>query len=413
MSPARSRLAGFLSLVLLACAGPASALAGGTETPRVRILEPPPTRSVAGPTRYVVEVLPPAGRRIVEVRLFVDGHQVASLDRPPYETVFDAGSEFRAHTLRAEAVDDRGAVGATLGTTLYVSFFETIDVLGKRIPRHAILAGVVNRRGEPFLDIVQEEFELRVDGRREPLVEGGRDTRPLAVELLLDVSGSTIPYWHRIRRAADSFLSLLDEPDGSEISVFAGSSFRVAPFGHDQVAHRRAVLTFALAEPPQLQMIGSRLYDALALAIEAINVQPGQRSIAIFTDALDTGSNLSFEQVADVIHRANIRIDLIRFGRKPVGDYTSSTFLIRRMRRLAEDSGGRQWRIRRVEDIGPVFELLARQLKGRYRLVFAPETTVAGENRFHALKVKVSRKGGRVLAPAGFVDEAAGRESRD
>ena len=42
--------------------------------------------------------------------------------------------------------------------------------------------------------------------------------------------------------------------------------------------------------------------------------------------------------------------------------------------------------------------------KGRYRLVFAPETAVAGENRFHALKVKVSRKGGRVLAPAGFVE---------
>jgi VWFA-related protein len=401
MSP---RLGRFLPAVLAACTGLVSPLATAGETPQVRILEPPPTRAAAGPTRYVVDVVPAAGRKIVEVRLFVDGHRVATLDAPPYEAVFDAGDKFRAHTLRAEAVDDRGALGATLGTTLYVSFVETIDVLGDRIPKHSILAGVVDRRGEPLLDIAPDEFRLRVDGRGEPLVEVGPDTRPLAVELLLDVSGSTIPYWHRIRRAADSFLSLLDDADGSEVTLFAGTSFRVAPFGHDQVAHRRAVLTFALAEPPQLQMVGSRLYDALALAIEAINVQPGQRSIAIFTDALDTGSDLSFEQVADVIHRANIRIDVIRFGRKPVGDYTSSTFLIRRLRRLAEESGGREWRIRRIEDIDPVFKLLARQIKGRYRLVFAPETAVAGEGRFHPIRVKVTRKGGRVLAPAGFVE---------
>jgi VWFA-related protein len=340
----------------------------------------------------------------VEVRLFVDGHEVASLDQPPYEAVFDAGNQFRAHTLRAEAVDDQGAVGADLGTTLYVSFVETIDVLGERIPKRAILAGVVNRRDEPMLDIARDELRLRVNGRREPLVQAARDTRPLAVELLLDVSGSTIPYWHRIRLAAHRFLSLLDEADGSEVTLFAGSSFRVAPFGRDHMAGSQAVLTFELADPPQLQLVGSHLYDALALAIEAINVQPGQRSIAVFTDTLDTSSNLSFEQVADVIRRANIRIDLIRFGRKPVGSYTSSTFLIRRMRRLAKESGGREWRIRRIEDIDPVFELLARQLKGRYRLVFAPEGITPEENRFHPLKVKVSRKGGRVLAPAGFME---------
>jgi VWFA-related protein len=403
-----SRVVGAAALLLAAfLLGNDGRLLAGAQAgvPQVRILEPPPTRAVAGPTRFAVEVEPAPGRRIVEVRLYVDGHRVAVLRKPPWETIFDAGTRLGAHTLRVEAQDDAGAVGADLGTTLYVSFVERITVIGDWVPRRAVQVGVVDRRGEPVLDLAAGEFMLRSDGRRQLLLEAARDTRPLAVELLLDLSGSTAPYLPQIRDAANRFLSLLHEEDGSEISVFAGSVYRVAPFGHDHVASRQAVLAFQpLEEPLRFQPVGSLLYDALAQAIEAINMRPGQRSIAVFTDSLDTGSRLSFPQVADVIHRASIRIDFIRFGRKPVGAYSRSTLLIRRMRRLAEESGGREWRIRDVDDIVPTFELLARQLKGRYRLVFAPEIEKGRKERLHPLRIRVDRGGARVLAPAGFVD---------
>ncbi len=106
----------------------------------------------------------------------------------------------------------------------------------------------------------------------------------------------------------------------------------------------------------------------------------------------------------DVIRRANIRIDAIRFGRKPIGAWEESTRLIKLMRELAEETGGREWRIKEGEQIVPTFQFLVRQLKGRYRLVFAADPRTGRKERYRKLKIRVSRPGVRVLAPAGFYD---------
>ena len=389
-------------------AGVATADGTPATTPplQLEIVAPSTARVAVGPTRFAVHVDVPEGRRVVEVRLYVDGKPLAMLSSPPYEAMFDAGTALRAHTLRAEAEDDLGHTAADFATTLYLSYVEEVDVKAAAVPRHAIQVGVIDRRRQPIPDLDPQQFILRVDHRIEPLLSAERDRRPLAVEILLDVSGSTLAFLPQIREAADRFVSSLDPGDGSEVSVFAGSTVRLAPFSHDHEQTRRRLRTIRFElEIPDLEMYGSHLYDALAHAVEAINVQPGQRSIVVFTDTFDTGSDLPYEQVAGVIRRANIRVDLIRFGQRSTGAL-ADTRLIKQMRRLAAETGGREWRIRYPEDILATFDLLRRQLTGRYRLVFAPDRAGAGAG-YRRLKVSVARKGARVLAPAGFYEEAS------
>lgn len=412
--PARCLLFLCLAAAGLFCEAPAA----DTDVPRIRIISPPRDRVAFGATRFAVEVRPAPGRRIVRVRLVVDGKELAVLTQDPYEAEFDAGTSLAAHTLRAEVVDDVGRSGVDFSATLHVSYVEEVEVVGRALPRRAILVGVVDRRGEPITDLKLEEFLLRVEGDHDPLLLQARlDTRPLAVELLLDASGSTLPYWGGIKKGAERFVYQLDEADGSEVSIFAGSTLRVAPFGHDHVATREAILSvfanigaefltleFGTVVASEFNGAGSLLYDALAHSVEAINVQLGQRSITVLTDAFDTGSELDREQVFDVIRRANIRIDAIRFGRKPTGAWEESTRLIKLMRKLAKETGGQEWRVKAYEQIVPTFELLARQLKGRYRLVFAADFRAGRKERYRKLKIGVSRPGARVLAPAGFFD---------
>ncbi|MFQ5669608.1 MAG: Ig-like domain-containing protein [Acidobacteriota bacterium] len=405
----RPMASSLLLLVLLATAPDGSARPQEETTQpsssalRVQIIAPPPHQVVAGPTRFAVKAEAATGRRIVQVRLFVNGRKVAVLASPPYETTFDAGQSFRSHTLRAEAVDDQGRLAADFATTRYVSFIEEMDVRTGRVAKELLLVGVLDRRKNPVRDLQRSDFEMRVDGAKEALVQVALDQRPLAVELLLDVSGSTVPYFPEIRRAASRFISFMSSDDGTEVSVFAGSTQTIAPFGTDHIGNRSTILTFRFQDDlPDLRPYGSHLYDALARSVESINVQPGQRSIAVFTDTFDTGSELSYKKVAEVIQRANIRIDLIRFGRRPAGDWSYSTRLLKRMRTLVRDTGGEEWTIRDPSDIVPTFEKLASHLKGRYRVVFAPEKE--GPPRRHRLHFRMARRGLRVHAPSGYYD---------
>jgi hypothetical protein len=68
------------------------------------------------------------------------------------------------------------------------------------------------------------------------------------------------------------------------------------------------------------------------------------------------------------------------------------------------ETGGQEWRIKYPEKVAPAFQVLARQLKARYSLVFAADPEVDPGERFRRIQVSVDRPRVHVLAPAGFYD---------
>ncbi|MCZ6600945.1 MAG: VWA domain-containing protein, partial [Acidobacteria bacterium] len=391
--------------------------AGETGAPEVQIITPTPSHVVVGRTLIVVEAVPAAGRRIVEVRMFVDGERLAVLIAPPYEVVFDAGDSFAPRTLRVEAEDDLGHVGVHFSATRYISYLEHVEVEAEAVAKRSVLVTVLDREDEPILDLEPEEFALRVDGKPEILLEAAPDQRPLAVELQLDISGSILPYLALVKRAAERFVNQLDQGDGTEVSLFAGSTLAISPFSHDHEMTRSAilgvqvdplkgltVLNFGQVMATEFNGVGSRVYDAMAYSVETINVQPGQRSIVVFTDAFDTGSRISPTQIFDVIRRSNLRIDAVRFGKRGAGEWVSGARQINILRKTVHETGGQEWRIKKPEQIVPMFQRLARQLKARYRLVFVADPKTGPRERYRKLQVSVARPHVRVLAPSGFYD---------
>jgi VWFA-related protein len=392
----------FASLALGTSAG-----VGGEEAVmkplQVHIVEPGPDRAAVGPTLFRVTVEAPGGRRVVRVILSVDGHVVGDLSQPPWQVIFDAGKTLHPHTLRAEVQDDSGAQASDLSTSLYISYVEQVEVVGAPAVRYAIQAGVMDNQRRPVRDLAAELFSLRLRGKPEQLISAAMDDRPLAVEILLDVSGTTVVYWPQIRDGANGFISQLEEEDGSEVMIFAGDVGRLVGFTHDHAYARGKVLTMShVLDYPGFNPYGTHLYDALAAGIEEINVRPGQRSLVVLTDSQDFGSTISFEQVAGVIRRAGMRLDVVRFGRRPASGWSEATRMVKQLRNLAEDSGGMEWVVVDSEQIPGVFRTLANQLKSRYRLVFAPDLLPREQARQVPLKVKVARRGVRVLAPASL-----------
>ncbi|TDI31103.1 MAG: hypothetical protein E2P03_08330 [Acidobacteria bacterium] len=97
-------------------------------------------------------------------------------------------------------------------------------------------------------------------------------------------------------------------------------------------------------------------------------------------------------------------MDAVRFGKPAAGSWSSDRQQIKILRRLAHETGGQEWRIKYPEKIEPAFQRLARQLKARYRLVFAADPKPGPKERYRKLQVKVNRPHVRVLAPTGFYD---------
>lgn len=391
------------ALLLLALTFPAALpLAALSGAPRIRIVTPTPTRVASGPTPILAEVDAAAGRRIVTVRIYADGILLATLSAPPWQAVFDAGEAIRGHSLRIEAVDDQGAEGRAFGTTLHLPFIEEVEVRGDVWKPGTVAVNVLDKKDQPLTDVAAGELTARLSRRPAVVDSAVRDTRPLVVELLFDVSGSTIPYHVMMRRSAERFLSTLQPEDSQEILLFAAATHRLAPFGHDHLQARRAILTSDLMAPIRQGAGGlrTRLYDALVTAIESVNPRAGQRSILVLTDTLDTDSLTSWEEIREVVRHAGIRIDVFRYGSTPVADWGEARQLMLRFETLAEESGGMLWRIRDPEDLAPAFSQLARMLRARYRAqIEAPGPPAPGWRR---LAIDVKRKRCRVLAPAGI-----------
>jgi hypothetical protein len=367
----------------------------------IRITRPTPDMAAVGPTLVQVQIQTPPGRKVVRVILSVDGHLIGDLSRPPWQAMFDAGETLHPHTLRAEVHDDSGAHATDLSTTLYISYVEEVEVVGARATRYAIQAAVLDGHRTPIRNLTPDLFTFHLRGESETLISAALDERPLSVEILLDVSGTTLTYWPQIREAANRFISLLEEEDGSETMIFAGDVGRLVGFTHDHAAARKKILTMQdTLNYPDFNPYGTHLYDALAAGIEEINVRPGQRSLVVLTDSLDMGSTISYKLIERVVRQAGLRLDVVRFGRRPASGWSEATRMMKQLRNLAQASGGMEWPVYYSDEIPGVFGKLARQLKSRYRLVIAPDLTAPEQGRTLPLKVKVARRNVKVLAPA-------------
>ncbi len=78
-------------------------------------IRPPPERLITGRVRVGADA---EGSNIHHLAFSVDGRELLSKRRPPYEVEIDIGPAPRAHTLRVDAYDEQGSVLATDQVTL-------------------------------------------------------------------------------------------------------------------------------------------------------------------------------------------------------------------------------------------------------------------------------------------------------
>lgn len=141
-----------------------------------------------------------------------------------------------------------------------------------------------DKSGVYITDLQQEEFSISEDGVPHQIAFFGKVAAPFHVVLMLDTSSSTMDKLRQIQQAASVFLDQLQTADRVKVI-----SFDDTVKDHNEFTNDRNVLKNAIYGTRSGQ--GTKVYDAVALALDTIRKIKGRKAIVLFSDGMDWHSD--------------------------------------------------------------------------------------------------------------------------
>ena len=259
--------------------------------------------------------------------------------------------------------------------------------------------------GRPVTGLSSEDFEVLEDGVLQKVAFAGSEDVPFNLAILLDLSGSTRPDRASMRAAAAKLVGLARPGDRVALYALAGGAFHVV----SKLTDERERLLRTIQRIPDVSG-ASPLYDTVVLAYaEDLRYRPGERNgLIVISDGIDNQvshqqmpSRVSFKKLVEAAGQVDALIYPVflrsgeRFGRG------WSRKARKRMQKLADASGGRLFPALSIQDLEPVFPLVADELRSVYSVAYYPKNQVfRGEWRM--VNARVTRPGVKVRARVGY-----------
>jgi Ca-activated chloride channel family protein len=289
---------------------------------------------------------------------------------------------------------------STLGAQQPASVQEPTFRAGTRtVP---IYASVTDDIGRFVLDLHRDDFEVRDDGKVQPITLFTTDVQPLTAVVLLDGSRSMVKALDTVITAADHFVVRLMPGDRARVGSFS-EEIRLAPaFTADRDQLAREVNDLFDLRIGQ----GTRLWDAIGQATTAFEGADGRRVVIVFTDGEDTWSTSTFDDALARARRADVMVYavLIRgMERLPEERRSGRRSRLQDAADLAIASGGGYYFVDNVlDDMNSIATLVAEELHSQYVLGFVPQ---ALDGKLHKLDVRVKRPRLKIRARQSYLAE--------
>ena len=236
-------------------------------------------------------------------------------------------------------------------------------------------------------DLVQEDFEILDNGKLQTVNVFSNQPVPITTTVMIDTSGSMTTALELVKDGAEQFLLRLLPHDKAQVGEFSDKiKFHPGSFIDD-----RDRLVYLLKNDLDFGY-PTRLYDAVDESIERLEPMDGRKVVLVFTDGDDTASTKS--NLNKVMDRARAK-DVMVYAVGLVntffdGQKQTTSKPDRGLKKLAEDTGGGYFELKRTADLGTTFTRVAQELHSQYVLGFSPETL---DGKVHKLEVRVKKPG--------------------
>jgi hypothetical protein len=160
------------------------------------------------------------------------------------------------------------------------------DIETLKIDTNLVTVPVIatDANGTYVADLRQEEFGLMEDGVAQQIAFFGKVSLPFHVVLMLDTSSSTQDKLRLIQQAAYTFVQQLQPADRVKVISFDDQVRDLNEFTNNRETLRVAINGTRSGQ-------GTKVYDAMELALNTIRRIQGRKAIVIFTDGMDWHSD--------------------------------------------------------------------------------------------------------------------------
>jgi Ca-activated chloride channel family protein len=303
-------------------------------------------------------------------------------------------------------------VASLTGAVSLTALQEPIFRSGSDIVRVFVTA--TDRDARLVTNLTQAEFEVRDEGKPQPVTVFDSSPTPIQLVAMLDVSGSMEGNLPLLRNATAQLVERLGQDDGARVGTF-GRDINISPvFTRD-----RGELLSAL--PGEIDpQAPTPLWRAVDQAMDAFKEGGGEkrRVVLVLSDGKDSGLTSfkdKFMSPAEIIDRAR-RDEVMIYGvgmqsrsKRPlnpgigVGGLQASLMQDLPdpgLARVAEETGGGYAEIRYGENLAEAFARVADELHSQYLLGYAPPKK---DGKVHRIEVKVLRSGVKSRARKDYV----------
>jgi Ca-activated chloride channel family protein len=322
-----------------------------------------------------------------------------------------------------------------LGTLFWAAFGQNppakpvdVQTIQVKVDMVSLPVVVTTREGKRITDLQKEDFEILEDRVPQTIAGFEATDEPVTLVLALDCSGSMERKLARLQNEAIRFVNLLHPDDSVAIMSFADDVTLLTDFSIDRKRNEYGI--------KETRSNGSTaLYEAVWLGLEdMLKPVKERKALVIFTDGVDTASRrASSKDTMDLAKESQATIYSIYFNTEddmemprrtggtvggmplplppvvvtgnpnPPGSSSSEYMMGRQyLTQLAQFSGGMLYDALKIDDLGPAFENIARELASQYSIAYY-STNTKRDGKFRSVEVKVRRPGLVARTKKGYI----------
>ena len=277
-----------------------------------------------------------------------------------------------------------------------------------------VFTTVTDRDGRLVTTLEQKDFEIRDEGKPQPITLFDNSPQPIRLIVLLDVSGSMEGNLQLLRDGSGELFRRLRTDDAIRLGTF-GHEVTISPTFTRDPAELRASLPREIA--PDAPTPLWRAVDEGLTIFKNREEDDGRPVILVLSDGKDSGPigfRPKFVSQVEVIDRARelgvmvFGIGMRSRGRQqmpglgPGGLQAAlmSDWPDPGLARVAEETGGGYVEIRAGQDLGSAFAQVADELHSQYLLGYVPPKR---DGKVHEIDVRTAVKGMKPRARKSYV----------
>jgi Ca-activated chloride channel homolog len=256
-----------------------------------------------------------------------------------------------------------------------------------------IYATVLDSSGRLVPDLERADFTVLDDGKPVELTQFSNATQPFTAVVMLDTSASMTANLELLNHAAEQFLLRLLRVDRAQVGAFNDKIQLSGRFTSDRDELVAALDDLQIGNP-------TRLNDAIATSLDALESVEGRRVVLVFTDGEDTASKLGFRPILERARNEEVMVYSIGLESEYFnGQRVQRSRPSRDLRKISDETGGGYFELKKTDQLAPTFTRVAQELRSQYLLGFAPATL---DGKVHKLDVR-ARMGMTVRARKSYL----------